>query len=470
MINSTVQKVLLTILLSRTQEHYEAALHASQWGFRKSRGTNDGIFVARQITTKIKSPIWGCFIDLRAAYDHLHRGTLWDIIQLRMRSSKVVDILESMYKGTQAKLDGVDAPIPVDIGVRQGGPESCVCFNYFLDVVIRIALSKIEAKFPGAGIQHDYNINLECTDRSQRFENAATGTATRTIIMYADDILLLGRSRDEIEGMMANILDTFTAFGLTLADDKTVTMTWNTPIETQEQQSLIKLGTTDLENVNQFKYLRHWMTDDPKKPQYISQQISQAWAKWAEIKHILTDNEVWLWIRVKMLESMIRSRLTYAVQSSKLKAAESKKLDSIWTNFCRKLLKGGYKRKKPPKKKPKKKGRKKKNALAPPVEDEADEDVEWSFCYTNEQVLKICKTAPISEFCQRRHIKYLAHITRMPNSNEQKRWLFTESEHPRTRNQWKELGRELRMDEQQTRRMLFRKEELNAWLRSRETP
>ena len=108
--------------------------------------------------------------------DHLHRSTLWDILRLRMRSSNVVDILESMYKGTQAKLDGVDAPIPVDIGVRQvqGGPESCVCFNYyFLDVVIRIALSKIEAKFPGAGIQHDYNINLECTDRSQRFENAA---------------------------------------------------------------------------------------------------------------------------------------------------------------------------------------------------------------------------------------------------------------------------------------------------------
>ena len=210
---------------------------------------------------------------------------------------------------------------------------------------------KIEAKFPGAGIQHDYNINLECTDRSQRFENAARGTATSTIIMYADDILLLGRSRDEIEGMMAIILDTFTAFGLTLAaDDKTVTMTWNTPIETREQQSLIKLGTTDLENVNQFKYLGHWMTDDPKKPQYISQQISQAWAKWAEIKHILTDNEVWLWIRVT------------------------------------------------------------------------------------------------------------------------KRWLFTESEHPRTRNQWKELGRELGMDEQQTRRMLFRKEELNAWLHSRETP
>ena len=64
---------------------------------------------------------------------------------------------------------------------------------------------------------------------------------------------------------MAIILDTFTAFGLTLADDKTVTMTWNMPIETREQQSLIKLGTTDLENVNQFKYLGHWMTVTTRK-------------------------------------------------------------------------------------------------------------------------------------------------------------------------------------------------------------
>ena len=453
MINSTIQKVLLIIMLSRVRENYEAGLLPFQWGFRRSRGTGDGVFLARQITTKKASSIYGCFIDCRLAYDWLDRPTLWKILRLRMGSEKLVGILERMYASTAAKLDGVTDPINVEVGVRQGGQESCVCFNYMLDVVIRVALAKIEEQFPGAGIEHNYNIKMECTDRSQRMEHAANGVSKSAIIMYADDILVLGRTCEELEGMMNVIRDTFSAYGLTLAAEKTVSMTWNTPEETQTKKSLITVGGEKLDNVREFRYLGHWLTDNPKKPQYISQQISSAWAKWAEVKHILTDHEVKLWIRVKMLEAMIRSRLTYAVQSERLRRAEKIKLDAVWTNFCRRMIKGGFRRKKD------------KGQLG-----EEDEEPDWSFCLSNGQVQKICRTTNVSEFCQRQHIKYIAHITRMPNNSELKKWLFTKSEHRYVRDQWKEIGQELGMDEIQVRRMLFNKEELNTWLRSRETP
>ena len=149
---------------------------------------------------------------------------------------------------------------------------------------------------------------------------------------------------------------------------------------------------------------------------------------------------------------MIRSRLTYAVQSERLRRAEKIKLDAVWTNFCRRMIKGGFRRKKD------------KGQIG-----EEDEEPNWSFCLSNGQVQKICRTTNVSEFCQRQHIKYIAHITRMPNNSELKKWLFTKSEHRYVRDQWKELGRELGMDEIQVRRMLFNKEELNTWLRSRET-
>lgn len=450
MINATLNKVLIMIVITRVREHYEHSILPFQWGFRRARSTTDGVFVARQITTKVASQIFGSFIDLRAAYDHLYRPLIWRILRMRLgeKADKIIRILECTYEDTQAKLDGVDAPIPIKVGVRQGGVESCVIFNYVLDTVMRVVLAKIEAIYPGAGIIHRYDIHNECTDRQQRMAAAARGVSTSTVIMYADDILLLGRSKQELEGMMAIVLNTFTDYGLTLATDKTFTMTWNTAETVREQKSLIQVGGEDLGNVRQFRYLGHVLTDDPKRPQYITNQIGFAWSKWAEIKGVLCDREISLWIRVRMLETMIRSRLVYAVQSDRLKAAERNKLDSIWVNFCRKLLKGGYRRKK----------------------DTADgEDGDYAYCLSNAEVLRICKTSPISEFCQRQHIKYIAHIARMPNDSELKQWLFTKSEHKYARCQWKELGRDLGLDEMQVRRMLFKREELQRWLQCHES-
>ena len=452
MINPTLNKVIIMILLARLREHYEHSILPSQWGFRTGRSTTDGIFVARQLTTKTAEPIWGCFVDLRAAYDHLHRGTLWKMMRTRLgkETGKIVDILECMYEDTQAVLDGKPDPLPVKVGVRQGGAESCVIFNYALDFVLRIALHKIEAQFPGSGITHRYDISNECTDRQQRAEHAAQGIVTTTIITYADDILLLGRSKQEIQGMMQILYETFLDYGLTMAGDKTVTMTWNTSEETQACESLIEVGGEKLSNVRQFRYLGHMLVDNAKKPKYITHQISSAWAKWNEIKGVLTDREIALWIRVRMLETMVRSRLVYAVQSERLSAAERKTLDSIWINFCRKLIKGGYRKKK--------------------TQNEDGEDIDtFAFVYNGDEVLKICRTSSLSEFCQRQHIKYIAHIARMPNNSELKQWLFTKDEHKYVQNPWKVLGRDLGMDEIQVRRMLFRREELNAWLRSHES-
>ena len=41
---------------------------------------------------------------------------------------------------------------------------------------------------------------------------------------------------------------------------------------------------------------------------------------------------------------------------------------------------------------------------------------EFSYVYSNEDVLRICKTGSIAEFIQKQQIKYLAHIARCPNN------------------------------------------------------
>ena len=41
----------------------------------------------------------------------------------------------------------------------------------------------------------------------------------------------------------------------------------------------------------------------------------------------------------------------------------------------------------------------------------------------------------------------MAHVVRMSNASEQKRWLFSKSKHKYARDHWKKLGRDIGYDE-----------------------
>lgn len=436
----------MIIVLNRLRETYEQNLLPHQYGFRRNRSTIDGIYLVKNLTSKISGEIFGSFIDLRAAYDHLHRPTLFAILRQRTKAFKIVKILERMYEGTTAKLDNYNEPIPVEVGVRQGGQESPCTFNIMLDYILRVALYKIQEKHPNVGIEFNFDIKNESTNREQRARAATRGHSRAVIVLYADDILIVSRCIRELESMMEIIRQVFSRFGLTMADDKTVTMQWNVTAECREKSSLISLGGVPLENVRSFRYLGHVLTDDPSAPAHITQQISSAWEKWSEMKGVLTDREVQLWVRVKLLEAYIRPRLVYSVQATQLPKSDMDKLETIWINFLRKMVKGGYTRKG--------------NRSA------EDEEAEWNWAYklSNSDVYEICKSGTLRSFCERQHLKYIAHLSRMENNDERKRWCFTKSEHSYARNEWKKRGDMVGIDEAQLRKTMFVRKKFMEWI------
>ena len=232
MINATANKVLIMVILARLKAHYERAILPCQFGFRANKSTTDGVFVAGQITSKSAEPVWGCFVDLKAAYDWVDRAIMWRVLRKRLgeQGGELVDVLEKLYTKTTAKLQIFKKEIPIELGLRQGAPESCMLFNYWLDTVIRFALHDIEKEYPGAGIKFNYNISDECTDRAHRRKLRSRGNLLAKLILYADDILVVARSKEELEGMMQIITKHFTEFGLRVAESKTVTMTWRTTL------------------------------------------------------------------------------------------------------------------------------------------------------------------------------------------------------------------------------------------------
>merc|ERR1712136_241299 len=69
-------------------------------------------------------------------------------------------------------------------------------------------------------------------------------------------------------------------------------------------------------------------------------------------------------------------------------------------------------------------------------ENETEEDLDWRFVYNNEEVLQITNSDPIRNFCQIQHLKYITHITRLPNYALQKQCLFRTNNKYYARDRW----------------------------------
>ena len=102
-----------------------------------------------------------------------------------------------------------------------------------------------------------------------------------------------------------------------------------------------------------------------------------------------------------VLNSMVRSRLTYSCQTWNLNVQQQQRIRSCYNAMLRKMIRRGFERRN---------------------RDEND----YSFLITNDEVLQISKTEDVISHVEKQQTKYLAHIARRSNANTAKRLLFND--------------------------------------------
>ena len=326
-------------------------------------------------------------------------------------------------------------------------------FNIFLDFVLRCAIHKITNNITNAGIKITYAIPSQCSTRSQRMECPLRGYTTVTHLCYADDIVFFCKSQEELRQMLAIFDSEFRRFGLIISHKKTKSMVFNVPDSTIIPASLVKLNDKPIENVSKFPYLGHAISSEENSHSaLIAQRISLAYKKYNELKQVLTDRRVRLKTRVKFFSACVRSRLTFSVQACLLKADEIRKLESVWMNFLRKLVRKGFERVHVPQSRRRGSRRSRRSESDQTNDNEEEEDLDWRFVYNNQNILKITNSEPIQSFCQIQHLKYIAHITRLPNSAIQKQTLFRTNKKRYVRDPWTKYEEIMQMSKLQIQR------------------
>jgi hypothetical protein len=102
-----LSKIFNSVINNRLLDIYENKINPSQFGFRKNSRTSDSIFIVKSLTNKYantnKQKIFGCFIDLKKAFDSVWRlGLLYKILQNQNIGSKLYNIIKDMHKHTEA--------------------------------------------------------------------------------------------------------------------------------------------------------------------------------------------------------------------------------------------------------------------------------------------------------------------------------------------------------------------------------
>jgi hypothetical protein len=272
----TCYKVLSNVLVARMTPYAEEIIGDYQCGFRRNRSTSDQMFSLRQILEKkweFCGVVHQLFIDFKKAYDSIIRCKLYQILVSLGVPKKLVKLVQVCLNGHRGRVRvGGDLSDPFDIlnGLKQGDALSSVLFNLALEYVVRSIIENREGLSMNGIIQ---------------------------LLAYADDIDLLGDSREIVRRNAELLKKAGEEVGLEFSEEKTKYMLVDRLGEELDVSDL-EVDNMIFEKVSIFKYLGGLLED--RKDMGIG----------AEIKQRLNSGNACFYALNKLLKSRDLSRNT----------------------------------------------------------------------------------------------------------------------------------------------------------------
>ena len=310
---------------------------------------------------------------------------------------ELIQLLENLYQHTTTALaETPEDKFEVNTGVRQGGPESPLLYNLFMDYVMRIYLGECRTNKVNF-LKLKYNIPSSASNTGR----VAKGEYELDWTGYADDLMITFDDLASLQKGLKILNELFKKYRLKINISKTKTMIFNQQLENKEYPtSIASLDGEDLENVTIYRYLGCDIKYDESTTgdSEYNLRTDAATNKFYSNSKNLLNQKIYLKTRVLMVNSLVRSRLTYACQTWSSAQSQLAKLNATYMGYLRRLVKGGFARK----------------------------DGGWSFRYSNAQLLQICNTGDLRDFIKSQQLKYVVNLLKRSDKSTTKRLLFND--------------------------------------------
>lgn len=309
-------KVFTAVLLNRFRSERDPRIRPQQAGFRPGRGCVDQIFTLRHILeqrSKYQQKTYICFIDFKAAFDSIHRDSLWTLMSSDGVPPKLLRLMQEYYSSTSAtvRLKGQESTdFEVKTGVRQGCILSPPLFNYVVDYTLSSALREHRGVAVG---ENDYITDLD----------------------YADDVALLAESERDLQAALDRIHMVAEGVGLKINPKKTKCL-----VAPAGTPCSLSLNGEQIEQVDRFVYLGSTFTDDLSCTHEVHCRIGKASSAFNQLYGPLwSRGEISITTKKRVYEAVVRSVLLYGAESWTLSTVEERAL-SAFDHICMRRILG----------------------------------------------------------------------------------------------------------------------------------
>jgi hypothetical protein len=226
-VGAAVSKVYANVILHRMDTWAETNHHRAegQFGFRHGRGTIDAAFTLKHVIDRYGvdgKPVFAAFIDFKKAYDRVDRGLLWRYLQTIGLHGACLETLKMMYHDVRlrVRIDGSLGPeFESTVGVKQGDPLSPLLFGLFID------------RFEQFMVDSVGDCGVRICDRILQ------------VLFYADDLVLLAESQEQLQQMMDTLGVFCDAFGLCVNVGKSEVVVFNRRFAGQQVTQVMYKGS-----------------------------------------------------------------------------------------------------------------------------------------------------------------------------------------------------------------------------------
>ena len=285
---SVTYKLFTKVITARISDSLDSSQPREQAGFRSGFSTTDHIHTLTQIREKVneyRKPLCMAFIDYEKAFDSVQIPAVLGAIQQQGVEEVYCNILEDIYKDGTAtiKLHTETDKIPIKKGVRQGDTISPKLFTACLEEIFR----KLEWEGKGIKIGDEHLNNLR----------------------FADDIVLLSESADELQQLINDLNRESLKVGLKMNKKKTKVM-FNSRVPLKQ----IHVQGEALEVVDRYIYLGQLVQTGTSSEQEIKRRISLGWSAFGRHSSTLRGS-LPLCLKRKVFNQCVLPVMTYGSET-----------------------------------------------------------------------------------------------------------------------------------------------------------
>ena len=328
---SITYKLFSRLLLGRVKPFLEKVQTVDQAGFRAGYSCSDHLFCLSQLQEKSREwqqDVWVVAVDYTKAFDTVSHSRLFEALHAQGLPSAYVELLQSLYSNQSAtvRTDCESRRFQISRGVRQGDPISPILFNAALEEVMK----KCKARW----LARKFGVNVD------------GNTNWLTNLRFADDLLLVAGSLEDLTEMICDLSLHSSEFGLEIHPEKTKVL-GNVPARRRSCGSSICAGGLEIEILNfdgYVKYLGRRISFDEPDAIEVRHRVNIGWKKFHMLKHILCNRRYPLAHRIRVFEATVTGSVLYGSECWTLSLELQHHLRKTQRHMLRSMLQSGRRR------------------------------------------------------------------------------------------------------------------------------